>query len=133
GAHELIELVLEAAADLELDLDQPGVGLRAEEVEIDLGDALADLVRRQPEAPHGLAAVEQLGRLTVAVFDVGQRRAREAPLADAGRLGLAPLARYERREDERGPHAAPSNDTETVTSSSILNIRNLGALRPSCL
>src|SRR5690242_8602651 len=50
-AHPALGLVLDAAADLQLDLDQRRVVLgdaRAEqEVRVDLGDVLADLHRRQ--------------------------------------------------------------------------------------
>src|SRR6185312_3461254 len=116
-AHPALGFVLDAAADLELDLDQRrilrGVRRRREEVSVDLGDALADLDRRQCEAPDRVASVAQLRRLAVAVVDARARGVAELVVAEAVRLDLAAIAggeRYE-REQQRLHAATPLSVT----------------------
>src|SRR5690606_20983142 len=95
------------------------------------------------EAPRRLAAVGELGRLAAPGLPaVGERRSRERPAPEAGRLALAALAAGPRGERERQrqerPHGPPSprrawprTVTSIETSSSILITRKRGADRPS--
>src|SRR5258706_11869600 len=85
------------------------------------------------EAVGALAPGGQFGRIAPP-GRVLQGRARDLPHPDAVVFGGRRIARGDDddRDGERLHAGAPFTTTSTVTSSSILNIRNRGADRPSC-